>query len=1502
MRSVLRWLRRLALGVVLLAIVVIGGALVIAHTAWGREQLRERVEEALQEAFPGGAHIGVIEGSILGTLTVHDVELDGRDHKPLVTIGTLDVAVALPPLLVQIAQVDKLVADNVHVFAHREPPAAPKPPAAPSPWWVELPHVEIHHAVIEIETADTKQTLAELEGAGAATASAAGIALFGWAHGRWQDRATELTASAAVVIDRGVHVPAAVVMLGGAMPGANGDPSSGTLAAITATDLEIDLEHPSGAIAVSAPVRVLGKLVPELESAGVAAERLGDVAATIDVVAATPTTTRLVVNAMVGETTVSAALHGELAEQTARGSIWAHAVDLGLVTRGRVGGSGDLFAMGTGHRADGKVFFDLSRLAATSRIVEVRDRRVSGALAVNATATGTLSPALDVAVTGVGRGDTVAVETIAAALPACGGASARACDRQRSTVEISSVRVPSFSLRITPGVRPGAAPAIDLTGKVAGETVTYNDFAIVGVNGSFAGHLVAGVLLGEAHVTATRIRNHGAPIGAAHVDLEAYADIEKLADGRFSVAATYWPLIRGLEIFARALVTPGDAGETTVATFDRTRVTLPNGMIWAGRGGAVVMTDAMFALGGVTMRNGDATVAMRGEVTRSTGALTAHVDADQFLASAIDARYRGLGRGSLDLGYRSGQWQGDGTFTVTGFAVATDAPAIDGTVHAVLAGRRATLDASASHPQIGGVELAFEATAPRDPLDLTAWRSLDRGAIRNATIKAHQVELSGLAAIAGSATRAAQLTGTINGTINLAPADLQGGLTLRGVELPFGAIDGGLTLASHDGDLVTSAIVRLPGIAAADLTGRFALPERPFEPATWRNRGRDLLKDAAADLENVAFDPELLGKLGVTAWLDKHGISAPYRGHTTVQLALGAAATEARLAIEVNDVTGGALIEPISHHVEISASARDTHLTAVLLGHKVDQSLGLGMLDATVPMTMDRWLTEPAAVLRAPIMASWTLPVTLVTRILALFGRHDLDGGTLEGNATIRGTLGTPIIESARLLAHDVAVPPRLGGHPLPVLAELDVATTWGGASGSATIAGREATGGEFHAVVNGRPDALASVTGWLTATRLDIAPIAAVLSRPLVPTAGVVDADLRLNPGWRLAGKLHVASGTLPIAASIGTLRDVTADLAIADRAISGTLDGKLGRGTIHLEADVAGGKTIVKSLQLRNISAQSTFRPIINADVTATLSLEDGQVRGEATVKHARIRLPEHAGTPLLSATAPPDLVFVGTPEAAASSGPREPAHPWLVVDVALDSTQIEARNVVDSVGLGVQGTLSSEKLKVSVGDTVGVSGHVTIDNAYADILSRRYLLEPSYVEFDGTIDPRLDIHMAHQFSVLTLNVDVLGRTRTPVLKFKSDLAGYSENQLAGFFFGGEPGGDPSSMTGEAVKGAVALAISGKIGREISKVLPINVDAVSYEPATTATSASYTVGKWLTERLFLAYRQLLEPRSDEGVHAVQFMYRLGRKVLIEGIGGDGKLFGADLLWRHRW
>jgi hypothetical protein len=62
-RRALRWIKRLVLGALALAVVAVIAVVVAAHTAWGREQIRQQVAAALARSFPGGARIGRVEAA-----------------------------------------------------------------------------------------------------------------------------------------------------------------------------------------------------------------------------------------------------------------------------------------------------------------------------------------------------------------------------------------------------------------------------------------------------------------------------------------------------------------------------------------------------------------------------------------------------------------------------------------------------------------------------------------------------------------------------------------------------------------------------------------------------------------------------------------------------------------------------------------------------------------------------------------------------------------------------------------------------------------------------------------------------------------------------------------------------------------------------------------------------------------------------------------------------------------------------------------------------------------------------------------------------------------------------------------------------------------------------------------------------------------------------------------------------------------------------------------------
>jgi hypothetical protein len=138
------------------------------------------------------------------------------------------------------------------------------------------------------------------------------------------------------------------------------------------------------------------------------------------------------------------------------------------------------------------------------------------------------------------------------------------------------------------------------------------------------------------------------------------------------------------------------------------------------------------------------------------------------------------------------------------------------------------------------------------------------------------------------------------------------------------------------------------------------------------------------------------------------------------------------------------------------------------------------------------------------------------------------------------------------------------------------------------------------------------------------------------------------------------------------------------------------------------------------------------------------------------------------------------------------------------------------------------------------------------------------------------------------------------TPELS--SEPGAYTQGQLFGFFLGGEPGGDPSKQTREAAVGFGSALASGTIGKRLKKYIPIKIDLLRCDAGATSSSASCTVGKWLTPGVFLSYKQRLENRFDENTAEGSVEWHFRPSWQWDVSGGDQHYWGSDLLWRHRW
>jgi hypothetical protein len=1490
MRRVLRWLRRIALGGLLFAVLAIAATLIAVHTDWGRERVRRAVVDKLTQLLPGGTRIGRIEGSVFGELVARDVEIAAADGRStFAKVGALRIELALGPLLSRTAELEHVVAEDLELYPTRR--LAVVDNGEPPSWSVELRAIEVHRGRVVIEGAQPV-TLEGLELAGQASLPLGGpiSAVVAELRGTWRERGAPFEGSAAARIGEQVAVPRLELRVGGAGG-----------AFVRGSDIVVAQGRPTGALHVDAPAAVVARLLPQVvlpadAHVDVKVARAGGGELSVELAGA------------LGASRVTGKLLADPAAPRVRGVISARDVAIAELTAGAHDGGGAAIVA---------FVADPARVRGTAIATGRLDRLPAGDAVVS------FDAALDRA-GGASGLDALAEAAGLVLATAEGGTSARAfarLGRKDGALAIEAARV-AVSTRDAARLAGDAAPvrgslavAAELGGTIApldaraagtldAERLEYGERRRdalsarrlhVGFRAAAKGSL-AGVV-GEAAGWIRGVADGGVPRGDA--DFRA----QLRADRTIAAWVHALPAAAPIVVDAGATIAPGAGDRPTVIALGEHAITMPGGERWIGRGGRVVLGPARVVLERLRTGSRGGRLEVGATLDRVTKRLTVALDADAVAAASIDPAYRGVASGQIRLERRGLRWDGTIALAGRGLSFAPDAAPLDADLHVKVAGRHVVLESAARTAALGGVRFELDVDGPADLTDADGWRLLPRGAVRSAKIGVDGVSLAAAAVPTG---------GVVDGTLYIAGADTTGTMKVRAVRTPLGEIDGDITFRPEENsELGASSTVHVHGLGDADVSARIAFPPHPFDPAAWQRLGRGALAHLGASFSDIAIDPERLARLG---------IDAPYRGVADVDVVIADGATSATVDVAVKNVSGGPIVQPIELRVTATADGGGTRVRGHVEDTREPARTVLAAFEAAVPSySLERWIAAPAQAPRAPITGAITVggaPITAgpddarpaaalpAPTLLAVFGRRDLAKGTIAGSVGIGGTLGAPTA-AAQLALSGLEPARRVPGRPAPRPLDLGIEARWTGASAFVRATGRGA-GGALVATVEGSPAEPARLVGSLAATDFDLAPLAAFLPGQLAAVEGKLDGSLTargLDGLDKLRGQLTLTRAVVPLHPMLGTLRNGSARARIDDHGLSLELGGSLGRGAISLTARSAGHdlERIEATGKLRNVSPLGQWEPLIVADIDAKLQRSTAeQWAGTIKVTNASAVLPP-AAAELGDPEKPRDLLFVEdgpiVPPRLALTG-RPPDRPWLVADVELAPMKVKAEDLFDT-----RGEISG-KLQVAVGDTVGLIGSVDIENGIVgDLFGRRYTATGG-VSFDGTVEPKVDVTLQHEFPALVLTAHLTGAPATIALDFRSDPPTYTRDQLAGFFFGGEPGGDPSMQTREAATGAGAAVLSSALGGRIRKRLPVKIEQLGCDPGNSVTGASCTVGRWFGEKLFVAFKRRIDVQQSEKVNAneVQGQYYLRRNIYLEMAGGDAGSGGLDLLWRRRW
>lgn len=854
------------------------------------------------------------------------------------------------------------------------------------------------------------------------------------------------------------------------------------------------------------------------------------------------------------------------------------------------------------------------------------------------------------------------------------------------------------------------------------------------------------------------------------------------------------------------------------------------------------------------------------------------------LLARIDHRIRSVTGLDLDVTVDPGATTTDIAMSVEGVASDIVDDTLEVTLDVAIAGPDATGTASVTGARAGTGRVNGTVSVPSDLLDAVAWRGADQSWVRALTVELESARIERRWLVDAGVDHLFAAS-AVNGTVDIGDSaqEIGGELRARAVRTRAwrgpAAVTASFTGAAA-GDISIVATLTTPKDGTASIDAVARAPQRLDDRQAWRALDESALRRAKVTARSLSVSPESLARFGlegyeVTGLVDVDAIVAD-RAKKTVITATAAALRvpsvkrPTRVAVEATVRDDRIDVDASATFAERDVSGASLHLGAGRLALRAN---GFGAL-RTAPATGDFIVDGmPARV------------------VFGLLGRRPSLTGSIDASGEMAGTFDAPT--GSAIVSVDDAEVRRVG------FTSLTGEIAYDGETLTAGVDGTQVAGGTASASARvARSDAGALVAD-MKAKDFDVAVLSAL--DPSFAFSGLVSGSATAR-GTRDApiveGALALVDGRIDLGGPIPVVKNVSASLAIAKSVAKIEVDGKAGGGALGLRA-----RSKLDGLLPQTVSGTMTADTLpINTGSGVSYLTIDAAIRGrrgaggwDATVsaKQGTFVLPSGKSRRLHTTSRPADVVFVEETVARASGAAEAPA--LRSIALIIDELSVRGAGVNAELRVGVSRTY---------GDGAAMTGGAETLRGTVELFGRKYEIRRAVATFDGAseTDPFIDVRVAHEFGAFTLFVDVRGRLSQPSVTLSADPPLYGEEQLIAIVLGATPGEEDSDrplVTGAA--GIAAGVVSGRLQSLVADVLPVDVVRVDSGDDPLAAE-SITVGKWLTEKLFVAYRHRFDAAPGENSGEATFEWRFWRRWMIEGFFGDRSAGGADLVWIMRY
>jgi len=346
---------------------------------------------------------------------------------------------------------------------------------------------------------------------------------------------------------------------------------------------------------------------------------------------------------------------------------------------------------------------------------------------------------------------------------------------------------------------------------------------------------------------------------------------------------------------------------------------------------------------------------------------------------------------------------------------------------------------------------------------------------------------------------------------------------------------------------------------------------------------------------------------------------------------------------------------------------------------------------------------------------------------------------------------------------------------------------------------------------------------------------------------------------------------------------------------ALSASVSGTVGdpRVAFTLQARDLDAEVPLLGLHLKEGNVTATVRPDGSLEASGAITSGDGTVRLTGTSDATNGMALKLGGSRFLAANIPgarvaiaPDLTLAGKLGALMLTGSVTIEDADVNLEkinigksasassdvVVLDREQrVKARAMglttdvrilfgeqVKLAGFGLDSTVAGElRVTERPGEVSRASGEIRVAGTY-EAFGRKLTIERGRLQYAGTAldDPQLDILAERKLEDVTAKLRVTGTAQNPKLDVYTDPV-MSRTDAMSYLLTGKPASDLHGEDGAEVQSAAQFVGSG-LGNRLAKKFGGKVglvDEVGVEQNTDLGGSAFTVGKYLSPRLFVSY-----------------------------------------------